>query len=89
MSSVVGAIEGLLFARLIAQLFAARPDNAIYVMLYGLTAPLIWPWTWLDAWGGTPRFGARLELATIAAMLVVALTAGLWVWLRGRLSKGT
>ncbi len=78
MPAVVGAIQGLLLARLIALLFAARPDNLVFEILFALTTPLIWPWQWLDRWAGQPRFGARLELATLAALAMVALLAGLW-----------
>ncbi len=77
-SVVVGAVEGILLARLIALLFAAREDNPIVYILLLLSAPLIWPWRWIDRWVGQPLLGARLELATLAAMLVVALIAGVW-----------
>ena len=77
-SVVVGALEGILLARLVALLFAGREDNPVLYILLILTAPLVWPWRWLDKWAGQPLFGARLELATLAAMLVVALIAGVW-----------
>ena len=81
---VIGDIEGVLLVRLVGRLFAARPDNVVFQGVYALTAPLIWPWTWLDRWAAQPRFGATLELATIAAMVMVALVAGLWAVYRGR-----
>ena len=81
---VIGAIEGFLLARLVALLFAARPDNPVFEALFALTAPLVWPWRWLDAWARQPRFGARLELATLAAMVAVVLLAGLWGLYRSR-----
>ncbi len=84
LDNVVGAVEGLLLARLVALLFAARPDNWVFDTLLALTMPLVWPWQSLDSWAGQPRFGARLELATLAAMLVVALAAALWSLSRRR-----
>ena len=72
---VVGVVEGLLVLRLVALLFAARPDNAAITALLLVTSPLTAAFTWLDRWAGQPRFGARLELATVAAMLLVAVVA--------------
>jgi hypothetical protein len=66
-----GALWGLLLARLVLRLFAARPDNAFVAALYNITGPLVAPLAALDA--GQPRFGAVLELSTLA--LVVALPA--------------
>ncbi len=77
-NGIVGAIEGILLARLIALLFAARPDNPVFEALFAISAPLVWPWQWLDRFARQPRFGARMELATLAAMIAVALLAGLW-----------
>lgn len=79
---VFGAIEGLLLARVIGQLFAARDESWSIAALYRTTDILVGPWTWLDTWAGQPRFGARLELATLAAMVVVAMAGGLWGRLR-------
>ena len=87
--SVVGAIQGILLVRFIGLLFAARPSNPVFELCYTLTAPLVWPWTWLDRWAEQPRFGARLELATLAAMLMVALLAGLWTFYWNRRVVGT
>lgn len=61
--------------RLVALLFAARPDNPATAALIAVTTPLIAPFGVLDRIAEQPRFGARLELATVAAMLVVALLA--------------
>lgn len=89
LGNIVGAVEGLLLARLVALLFAARPDNWVFDALFALTTPLVWPWQSLDRWAGQPRFGARLELATLAAMLVVAIAAALWsLSRRGQLPEG-
>jgi hypothetical protein len=70
-----GIAAGLLLARLIARLMAARPDNLAFDALFALTAPLVAPFAPLDA--AQPRFGAVLELGTLAAlgMLAIALTA--------------
>ena len=85
---LAGIVEGLLLVRLIGLLFAARPDNRGLMLLFDLVAPLVWPWQWLDRMAGQPRFGARLELATLAAMLMVALLYRAWcgfrAWRSGR-----
>lgn len=74
----IGVIEGLLVARLVALLFAARPDNPVIRLLLTLTTPLTVPFAALDRLANQPQFGARLELATLAAMFVVLLvTIGL------------
>lgn len=77
--AVLGVVEGLLLARLVGLLFAVRPDNPVFEIVLLATTPLVWPWGWLDVWAGQPRFGARLELATIATMLFVALVSLVWV----------
>jgi hypothetical protein len=84
LSAVVGAVEGLLLARLVVLLFAARSDNLVVQVLVRLTAPLVWPWHWLDRWVGQPSEGARLELATLAAIILIALMAALWSIYRSR-----
>jgi uncharacterized protein YggT (Ycf19 family) len=66
-----GAVAGLLLARLIVRLFAARPDNPAFDALLGLTAPLVAPLAALDAL--QPRFGAVLELSTLAALGALAI----------------
>ena len=71
----------MLLARLLLRLLAARPDNPAVAALYALTGPLVWPLGWLDA--GQPKFGAVLELSTLALIVVVA-GAGLVIWAVGR-----
>lgn len=66
---LIGVVEGLLIARLMLRLFAARPDNAVIQALYGVTQPLIAPLGALDS--AQPRYGASLEFATLT--LIVAL----------------
>lgn len=78
----VGLVEGLLLLRLVALLFAARPDNVALALILALTAPLTAPFRVLDQWAGQPRFGARLELATLAVMLLLALAVAGWHWQR-------
>lgn len=83
---LVGVIEGLLLVRLVALLFAARPDNPALALLLTLTAPLIAPFAILDRVANQPQFGARLELATLAALLVVfaiALVLNIFVQCHG------
>ncbi|MDP9309677.1 MAG: YggT family protein [Chloroflexota bacterium] len=79
-----GLLEGLLLLRLVALLFAGRPDNPWLALVLALTAPLTVPFRVLDQWAGQPRFGARLELATLAAMLLLGLGAAGWLWYRQR-----
>jgi uncharacterized protein YggT (Ycf19 family) len=68
---IVGGIEALLLARLTARLFAARPEEPIIALLYQITGILTAPLAMLDA--AQPRFGAVLELSTLASMLTVAV----------------
>ena len=71
----LGALDALLLARLVLRLLAARPDNPVIAVLYAITAPR-GPLAALDA--GQPRFGATLELSTLALFLLI-LVAGLVV----------
>jgi hypothetical protein len=68
---LIGAVEGLLVARLVLRLFAARPDNLVVRGVLAVTEPLRAPLAVLDA--AQPRFGATLEFSTL--LLVVALPA--------------
>jgi len=81
---LLGVVEGALLARLIALLFAARPDNTLIGLILALTAPLVWPFGALDRLAGQPVYGARLELATLAAMLALLLAAAFVAVLRSR-----
>jgi hypothetical protein len=76
-STVVGVVEGVLTVRLVGLLLAVRPGNVVYALLLAISAPLVWPWLWIDRALRQPRFGARLELATLAAMVTVAVLGGL------------
>ncbi len=71
---ILGAIEALLLARLVARILAARPDSPAFTLLYNLTAPLVAPLMWLDL--HQPRFGAVLEFSTLVLVGVLALLAG-------------
>jgi uncharacterized protein YggT (Ycf19 family) len=75
---LAGAIEGLLLARLVLKLFAARPDNPAFGLLFALTAPLVAPFAALDA--AQPRFGAVLEYSTLAAIVVLAALISAAAW---------
>ena len=86
-SRVIGVVEGVLLARLIGLLFAARPDNPVFETVFELSTPLVWPWAWLDRLAGQPRSGARLELATLAMMATVAILSGLWSLYRARKAR--
>jgi uncharacterized protein YggT (Ycf19 family) len=74
---LIGLIEALLLARLVSRLLAARPDNLAFVLLYRITDPLVAPFAALDA--GQPRFGAVLELSTLALIVLLA-GVGYLVW---------
>jgi hypothetical protein len=54
---VIGGVEGLLLARLVLRLFAARPDNPFVPVFLGATAPLVAP----------------LEISTLALVALLAL----------------
>lgn len=77
---VAGLVAGLLLARLTALLFAARPDHPVVWSVLTLTAPLTAPFRVLDRLAGQPREGARLELATIAALLLVLGASVVLAW---------
>lgn len=80
-----GALSGLLVARLVFKMLAARPDSPAVTWLYTLTGPLVAPLAVLDR--NQPRFGAVLELGTLATlMIVICLTVLGWVWL-GRMRQ--
>lgn len=82
-AALIGVSEALLLARLVARLFAARPDNPTVLLLYALTEPLVAPLRLLNA--DQPPFGAALEFSTLA-MLVLLPGLGyiLWAWLQRR-----
>ena len=73
--ALLSAGAALLGARLLLRLLAARPDNPVLSVFFALTAPR-GPLAALDA--GQPRFGATLELSTLALFLLI-LVAGLVV----------
>ncbi|WP_298821766.1 YggT family protein [Chloroflexus sp.] len=75
-----GALCGLLVARLVLKVLAARPDSPAVMWLYSLTEPLVMPLAMIDR--DQPRFGAVLELSTLATLIVLlSLTALAWAWL--------
>jgi uncharacterized protein YggT (Ycf19 family) len=80
---LLGGLGSLLLARLLLSLLAARPDNPAFQALFGLTAPLVAPLRFLDA--SQPRFGAVLELSTLA-LFVLLMVVALVVW--GVLGRG-
>ncbi|MBA3947752.1 MAG: hypothetical protein H0X37_24755 [Herpetosiphonaceae bacterium] len=69
-------IAGLLLVRLVLLLFAVRPSNPVAAGLLWLSAPLVWPFGMLDQLAHQTRWGARLELATVAALVVLTLLIG-------------
>jgi hypothetical protein len=80
-AAVVGVVAGALIVRLVALLFAARPDHPLIALWLTITAPLTAPFSFVDRLANQPRFGARLELATLVALgvlIMVALGVGWW-----------
>lgn len=69
--AILGALEALLLARLVLRMLAARPENPVFAALFAVTAPLRAPLALLDA--GQPRFGAVLELSTLAACMLITI----------------
>ena len=67
---VIGGVEGLLLARLVLRLFAARPDNPFVRAFLDTTAPLLAPLAFLDT--GQPRYGATLEISTLVLVALLA-----------------
>jgi hypothetical protein len=70
-SAACGGLAALLLVRLVVQLFAARPDNAVFAAARMITAPLVAPLAPLDA--GQPHFGAVLEWSTLALLLLMII----------------
>jgi hypothetical protein len=68
---IIGGVEGLLLARVVLRLFAARPDNSFVRVFLDLTELLHAPLGFLDS--GQPRYGATLELSTLALIMLLAL----------------
>lgn len=66
--ALLSAGAALLGARLLLRLLAARPDNPVLSVFFALTAPR-GPLAALDQ--GQPRFGATLELSTLALMIAL------------------
>lgn len=64
----LGSIEALLLARLLLRLLAARPDNPVVAVVYGITPR---PGFLINLDRGQPRFGATLELSTLALFLLL------------------
>lgn len=80
-AGLVGLLTGLLLVRLVALLFAVRPDNAVIGLLLALTAPLTAPFAALNRLTGQPQWGARLDLAALAAIAGLLVLAAILQWL--------
>lgn len=80
-------MTGLLLVRLVALLFAVRPDNPVIGLLLALTAPLTAPFAALNRLTGQPQWGAQLDLAAIAAIVVLLVVAAALQWLILRRSQ--
>ena len=73
---VVSVIEALLVIRLLLALFGANSNNVFASFIYGITYPFVQPFIGLFA--VSAQLGvSRLEVETLAAIVVVALLG--WV----------
>jgi uncharacterized membrane protein YphA (DoxX/SURF4 family) len=72
---LVAMLEALLCARLVLQLFAARPTNVVVASVLTVTNLLQAPFAFLDR--GQPRFGAVLEFSTLTLCLVIPI---IWIF---------
>jgi uncharacterized protein YggT (Ycf19 family) len=86
-AGLVGLAIGLLLARIVALLFAARPDNPALELLLALSAPLAAPFAALNRITGQPQFGARLDLAALAAIAALLGIAAALHWLTLRRNR--
>jgi YggT family protein len=76
--AILGILEILLGLRFLLKLIAANPNSGFAVFIYGITKPLVAPFTALV---GTPTSGGTiLEVTTLIAMAVYALL--FWVVVR-------
>jgi amino acid transporter len=82
---VTGLAETLLLLRLMAKLLAARPDNEVIHLLYRMTNPPVHFLGFLDF--HQPRFGAILELSTLALLILLLMVGYLLYSLFARLQK--
>jgi hypothetical protein len=69
--ALIGCAEGLLLARLVLRLLAARPAHPIVRALLTATTPPA-ALAFLDR--GQPQFGATLEFSTLALIVLLPLT---------------
>lgn len=65
---VLALMCALLTVRLIALLFAARPDNSALLLMLNISDVLVWPLAWIDA--TQPQFGARFERGTLLMVVL-------------------
>jgi len=68
-----GVLIGLIALRIGLKLIGANPESGIVALIYGFTAPFLFPFTGLI---GSPTYGNMvLELSSMFAMLIYALIA--------------
>lgn len=72
---VLGIVEILLAFRFLLKLFAANPSSPFVAFIYGLTAPLVFPFE--GVFRGFETGGATFEPGTLLAIAVYAVLA--WV----------
>lgn len=85
--TLFGLLIGLLLVRVVALLFAARPDNPLIGLLLALSGPLSRPFAALNRLTGQPRFGAQLDLAALATIGALLLLAAALHWLSLRSTR--
>ena len=70
---VAGIVESLIGIRFVLKLLAANPNAGFAQLIYGLTAPFLWPFVGLTV---TPSVGGSvLEFWSLIAIVVYALLA--------------
>jgi hypothetical protein len=79
---VLAVVDGLIAIRFVLKLLAANPDAGFAQLIYGVTAPLVAPFSGLL---GNPASGTgnKFEVTSLAAMAVYALVA----WLLTRIVR--
>lgn len=70
---VLGIVEVLLVFRFLLRLFAANPAAPFVAFVYGVTAPLVFPFA--GVFRGFAADGAAFEPGTLLAMAVYAVAA--------------
>ncbi len=79
---VLAVVDGLIAIRFVLKLLAANPEAGFARLVYGVTAPLVAPFSGLLA-NPASSSGNQFEVTSLAAMAVYALAA----WLLVRIAR--